>query len=427
MNSGTSAQEERATYYCKVDTYNAVKDYQRGGRCVRLIGISETEYWRRENGDGMKDGLTTYTVDIDAWLFLQRLQDFTHRRQVTAGLISGFGNNGGDQETADKWIRLVFNLASGGDGYLYPTFSEESPQYFSLLEVKKISSGLRAPPSQTPPSSSALLDVPWGSRTSPRSNGLASKTSPTGPFHFFAFHVGQGMCSVVHNKRDGVVLDIGAGAPITRQAFLKGGITNELTPLVTSLSNVALVISHGDADHWRMMAWDTKLRDKIETIYVPGGADTLALEDKVIKGRVVRTNDRNFRLDAKSNLRVLRSAPKNSDRNGECLVCVFTREENRVLVAGDYVYKRMKRDGNRKIRSLLQQLFSAIVVPHHGDSASADDVPRPQKGAKAFFSAGTHKGYNHPTIESQDEHKKAGFENISDKIHAHITKIPLTK
>jgi hypothetical protein len=81
------------------------------------------------------------------------------------------------------------------------------------------------------------------------------------------------------------------------------------------------------------------------------------------------------------------------------------------LLSGDFVYERMSRDRNRAIASMTRDRYDAVVVPHHGDEASSAQVvaPRQPLQSKAFFSAGTHTGYGHPTPASVESHRRKNF------------------
>jgi len=112
-------------------------------------------------------------------------------------------------------------------------------------------------------------------------------------------------------------------------------------------------------------------------------------------------------------------------RNGRYLA-VFKRGRERVLAAGDCVYERFTSDNNPHIKALHTHRYSAVVVPHHGDKASAKAiVPAARDGAKAFFSAGTHQGYKHPTAESLNAHVEAKFTNIENPSQLDIVKVNL--
>ncbi|MDG6396894.1 hypothetical protein RYA05_27825 [Pseudomonas syringae pv. actinidiae] len=86
----------------------------------------------------------------------------------------------------------------------------------------------------------------------------------------------------------------------------------------------------------------------------------------------------------------------------------------------------MRQDKNLLISGLANTSYTAIIVPHHGDSASSRGVFAARNSQSiAFFSAGTHKGYNHPTAASLGAHRRGGFEEVSDKYQPNIVKVKL--
>ncbi|MCF8976575.1 hypothetical protein GIW14_29990, partial [Pseudomonas edaphica] len=133
-------------------------------------------------------------------------------------------------------------------------------------------------------------------------------------------------------------------------------------------------MSHFDSDHWRILAWDTKLRNKIKNIYVPSGDRPPVFNDKNIKKKIVQVSDTFIRLAADAFLRIYRSDPSHSDSNGQCLVTTFYKGGKLALAPGDYAYHRFATDANTGIQELLSEIYSAVIVPHHGDLASARSV-----------------------------------------------------
>jgi beta-lactamase superfamily II metal-dependent hydrolase len=99
-----------------------------------------------------------------------------------------------------------------------------------------------------------------------------------------------------------------------------------------------------------------------------------------------------------------------SDKNGECLVAVCETRGKRALLPGDYCYERMSIDTSGGMQPLLTAPYDAVVVPHHGDKASAHEIVSPvSDNSIAFFSAGDHSYYKHPTVASLARHKSKGF------------------
>jgi hypothetical protein len=259
--------------------------------------------------------------------------------------------------------------------------------------------------------------------------------SPQSPFHLDAFHVGQGMCALVHNKRQGVLLDAGAAKPITRARYLDPacGMVNELITMTERLNTLHMVLSHTDLDHLRLLCWDPDLLDQVQSILLPQDADALLIKDKAVAGKCRPTPSITLTLDkqACARLELVHSQPAKPDTNGTCLVTVFHDARGaQVLAPGDYVYARMATDqGGPPMNTMPGRAYHAVVVPHHGDEASAANVPAPAivKGgqAKAFFSAGTYQNYQHPTSNSLLAHRQQGFQLVSNPACADILAVRL--
>lgn len=165
------------------------------------------------------------------------------------------------------------------------------------------------------------------------------------------------------------------------------------------MTSTKAIISHLDSDHWRLLEWNSSLLSMVSDVVLPSGQPALALKSKHIKPKVSSEGSLATTLGAASDeLRVYRSRSKHSDRNGECLVCEVEIAGKKALLAGDYVYSRMKTDGLAAIARFVRTPYDAIVIPHHGDKASARDVPSPSAHVKslAFFSAGNPGPYGHP-------------------------------
>ncbi|OIR08842.1 hypothetical protein GALL_88350 [mine drainage metagenome] len=412
------------TFYCQVDSFLATKDYLRKGRCVRLIGVMPHEY----SDIHLADGVTTYTIDIDYWEFCVHFLGLKHRRQITTQRRDQIDSHEDKADFHATWYELKVNYVSYGTGYLFETFTEEPPQYISVWSIKEINGGPVVLQSKSATSSVSLLSYAGGRVQGRTSISSRPNVHPSvGKFVFDTFHVGQGMCSLVHNNQVGILLDVGAGKPITRDTYITNAIRNDLRTAVNLLAApVNVVLSHADSDHWRILSWDSVLLTQIHAIYIPAGVSSLAFKDRAIKRKVIGISDHTWMLDNTTCLRVFRSAPLQPDRNGECLVSLFKRGRCRVLAAGDYVYERFGTDSNPNLRGLSRPArYSAVVVPHHGDAASANNVVGSTVGAKAFFSAGTHRGYKHPTAASLSAHRIAHFKNISRPTLPDIVRVRL--
>lgn len=87
-----------------------------------------------------------------------------------------------------------------------------------------------------------------------------------------------------------------------------------------------------------------------------------------------------------------------------------------------YAYEEMAIDNSPQLAALTGQTFDAVVVPHHGAAASANQIPPPANRDMSiyFFSAGDHKGYNHPTTVSMDNHVALGYVKIENHCCADV-------
>lgn len=402
-----------ATYFCQIDTHRAVKDYQRNGRCVRLLAVSEHGFTE----EALESGVTTFTIDIDYWWFCANVLSVPSWRSLSRRRCSEIDARDDDAELMSSWFRLVLDLQAKDVGYFYKTFSEDPPKRFGVRSFERLLKGLSVPAAAALASGKPSMSLTTTSiRTRiPGSQQQTGKLQAGRGFHFDAFHVGQGMCSLVHDGDQGVLLDVGAGKPVTRKAYLAQTLHNDLARATQSLRSLCAIISHADSDHWRVLAWDSVLRRRVTDIFVPVGARSLAFRDLAVMSKIKGMANSTWSLDATSKLEVLRSqqgGPVN-DSNGDGLVVVFHKATDQILAPGDYVYDRYPFDQNRAISRLGSRVYSGVVVPHHGDVASSRAVVSAGNGAKAFFSAGTHQGYGHPTPQSVSAHKSANYAIVS--------------
>lgn len=403
--------DNKDIFYCQIETYRAAKDYLRGGRCVRLIAVMPHDF----SADALLEGVTTFTVDIDFWLFCSLDPDAPNWRNVPDEIEE----RDADPGLSSTWLRLEVKYLPRAKNYLYRTFSTDQPTYFDVISLTLHREGLDVP--QLPLARLAAISTPDDAKDQP----FGEQPSSGNTFVFDVFHVGQGMCSLVHDGSHGVLLDMGAGKPITRKDYQQGKIRNDLCAVVSPLKHLLLVLSHADSDHWRIMGWDPALLKKIEKIYAPVGAVSLAMQDKVVNKNIYGLGNTTWHLNPSTTLRFWRSQPSRNDENGKCLVAVFERSGHQVLAPGDYVYERFKSDSNSGIKALHNTKYTAVVVPHHGDNASGKDVVSPTGVAKAFFSAGTHQSWRHPDCRSLKAHSAAKFNNISNPTQSHIVRTNL--
>ena len=235
------------------------------------------------------------------------------------------------------------------------------------------------------------------------------------------------MCSLLQEVGGtvGYLLDAGAGTPVFRSEYQSGmhangnAFVNELmtSQRVTGLSSLWAVLSHPDSDHWRLLDWDTTLLSAAQRVFLPSGAPALAFSSPRVKPKVLGSGSVTHHFNVRNSLAVHRSQPVKSDRNGECLVSVVRCDRKVALLSGDYVYDRMTVDGDPAIAAAAAGSLDGVVVPHHGDAASAHSVPSPATTgiSPAFFSAGLHAGYGHPTTASINAHANFAVVNHHTK------------
>ncbi|CAJ2766841.1 ComEC/Rec2 family competence protein [Burkholderia pseudomallei] len=400
--------------YCKLETSNGVKDYAPRVRCVRLFGVSLSSFQIEEWTDA--NGCEVHILDISIRDWIHAVNRAHHELGVPWWKdlwLFHEESSLGDSLEESPWVEVKYKLARGpSDSYAYPAFTGSAPTYIEIDTVQ----------------------FAWGPAIPPLAEASSLPTyrvkGTERDWKLEGFHVGQGMCSVFHNDESGFLLDAGAGTPVNREAYQAESIANELMPLVeklaTSDASLPMIISHPDADHWRLLDWDVELLNRVGPVYLPSGRPSLAFNSHIIKPRVHGIGTRTLFHSGPTSLSVYRSAPTSSDKNGECLVTVCEAAGKKALLPGDYVYKRMKSEAGTPISLLSAGQFDAVVVPHHGDEASSEQVFLPGGSeSKAFFSAGTHQGYGHPTQSSIDAHRAAGFDIVEDHAQRDIVSVPL--
>lgn len=384
-------------FFAQLDKLDAIQDYLPQQECVRLFGISRKDF--EDENFLREDGCHTYVLDIESSIFFQALIKTYTRRSHFRKILESRNYLGG------LWIYIDFNLAQRiTASYAYVAFAESGPQYINIRKIKIMSKPIQLPPLEQ---AKPMEEV--------RAKDIATLSK---------FHVGQGMCSVYTYGDQQYLLDAGAGKPVTRQTYQRNHhpdgtrFRNELRSCL-SRQNLNAVISHLDSDHWRLLEWDPVICAQLANIYFPVGTRSLALRSSVILSKVKALDSCTIRFDSRNFLAMMRTKPLRSDQNGEALVAVAVCDGLQALLPGDYVYERMLIDRNADLRVLATQQYSAVVVPHHGDSASARNVPQAcglpvQRQPIAFFSAGTHFRYLHPRPASVNAHILSGFDAIVD-------------
>lgn len=386
-------------FVAQVDVGQALQDYAPFSDCIRLVGVSGQSFDHREfNSD---PGCATYFIDLAIADFAQRTLPSPPPTDLHA-LLDAF-----KQDRFDLWLSISFAISRAATrSYAYETFTGEAPTYLDIQSIALVSG-----PTVSPPTISSLPAPP----------GAPSASQ----WELTAFHVGQGMCSLLQEVGGavGYLLDAGAGTPVIRSEYQSGvhstglPFKNELmTPRrVTGLTSLWAILSHPDSDHWRLLDWDTSLLNAVMGVFLPSGAPTLAFSSPRVKPKVSGSGSVHHAFNAGNSLAVHRSQPVKSDRNGECLVSVVRCDWETALLSGDYVYDRMVVDAEPAISAAASGTLDGVVVPHHGDSASAKSLPSPASPgvSPAFFSAGIHAGYAHPTAVSLTAHKNANFDVVN--------------
>lgn len=378
------------TFYCQVETGDHRKDYLRGGRCARLVGVEEQAWHQFELAPS-----TSYVIDIDYWELGQAM--FGSHRRWWLNFWPYYDS---------QWLKVSVQTG-GGRSYFFPAFSNavELPVACRLTAVSPV----EGPALPRFPEQALNYDANvFGNR----------RVTLT------AFHVGQGMASLIGDGVTGILIDAGAGAPVTRKRYPRI-VRNDLARELEHLQKVDFVLSHADSDHWRILHWDPLIRGRIERIFAPTGVSSVLFNDPAVRSKIRWVSSCSTALGSGARLEILRTKPVVSDANGQALVVVFERGESIALLPGDYVYGRMRSDGERRLNDLAKRLFSAVVVPHHGDEASSGGVFRAAHDGKAFFSAGTHRSYRHPRATSLAAHDLAGYTNVVDNKQPDIVAVTL--
>lgn len=405
------------TLYAQVESMFAIQDYAPRRPCVRLIGVSPRSF--QENTFNTDLGCETYVIDAD-WsdIFSAGHSRFLHPwkpwfRDRAIDWYRYFATEFSEEGVPPaQWLQVQYQQSQDVSGtYAYRAFSDEGPRYLNLSSVTPVRGTVVTAPPELLPGTTDFKQ---------------SEMQPT----LTAFHVGQGMCTLLANDVQGVLFDAGAGTPVTREVYRSckhpngSSFINELESSVQALGNLTAVLSHPDSDHWRILEWDQTLLQKVTEVLLPSGQPALAFKSPAVLPKVKGIGDRQFRFSSGDELKVMRSEPRVSDRNGECLVAVAQVGGRMGLLAGDYVYDRMAVDmrPDGEISALPRARFDAVVVPHHGDKASSSSVPfAVTRGiSPAFFSAGTHVGYCHPRNVSLVAHENSGYFVIDNHTQQNI-------
>ncbi len=392
---------QEGTLYCQLESLNAESEHNEM-RCVRLMGVQPHDFDIRQ----FEDGISAYTIDIQQNIFSR---ETSYEDEISIERCPIYEDCDICHRIFDEWFEVRFQSDSHGESFVYQCFGSEAPGQVSVQSVKRVA-GFTLPSFPSSPLINLNQQLGW-------------KCS--------SFEVGQGMSSIIYSDKDALLIDAGAGTPIKRPNYLNGTLTSYDLRSIVSSRNVNFFLSHGDADHWRMLGWDTALRNVISSFIVPAGMRQIAFFDKTVKSRVQQCASHipTITLGPATSLNIYRTSPTRLTSNNDGLVAVFEKNGHRVLIAGDCVYDELLKDSDPVVNSLATNSYSAIVVPHHGDAASAGSVPRalamPGYSPRAFFSAGNHSGYGHPNGASLRAHIAQGFTNLSQQNPSGISEVVL--
>jgi beta-lactamase superfamily II metal-dependent hydrolase len=395
--------------YAQVEQIIAVQDYPPNEQCLRFVAVDDASFLAAAYNSDL--GCSTYLIDV-SWSEFVRTPVMGSALLPRGWAWSKTPDLRFNDWPNDLWIRVQFQVSSATTGvYAYELFADAEPTYVRLQSMT-VASGA---PVMAPTSSSKIQSV-----RAHQSFGL------------YGYHVGQGMCAMLKGQSEGFLFDVGAGTPVIRSSYRSGvhangtAFVNELKTATTGLQLQA-VISHPDSDHWRILDWDASLCASVTAIFTPAGTPALAFTSTHVKPKVYALGNTVANDATGATLfKTHRSRPAHPDRNGECLV-VETHANGTGLLPGDYVYDRMATDANPAINALAASSWAAVMVPHHGDAASASVSVSPAVpgSTPAFFSAGTHAAYRHPTAASLSAHKSKAFDNIDNHTCDDIIERPL--
>ncbi|SFU97324.1 hypothetical protein SAMN05216350_11043 [Polaromonas sp. YR568] len=411
-------KKEELALYCKLEQLFAFTDFEEPTPCIRFIGVRDEDFNEQSFTQG-SDGVATFVVDVDA---------STSKAPESTEPSRGQSNPNSDllqidwnkfcetpedcktcTEASGLWYKITYNIDPRGSSSTYATFGATAgtTQSIQVLAISSL-------PGPTP--------APFRPYTR-RPDSALQRT-----YSLLAFEVGQGMCNLICSDVDGYIFDAGAGTPITKAKYVSGFMRHDLHDQIQRLPEaVEFFLSHGDQDHWRMLAWDDRLINKISIFVVPSGMKSIAFFDVKVKPRVRELSSHlpKWQLAPQTYLSVYRTRPPQKTSNNDGLIAVFERDGEKAILPGDCTYKEMRKDLDPGVSNLPSNVYKAVVVPHHGDKESSYDVPPSQANGIAFFSAGNHPTFNHPRPESEAAHKISGFSNHVNKIPAHIQKIVL--
>jgi len=399
--------EKILTFVCCLDKVNITLDYMTEHQGVRLNSFNRDEL--NENSTAV----STFSIDIIE-------SEFYNRESKNGNLYVQRHFN--SLKNSRCYILLKFKSSNTADGYYYRNYQppEDNKTDQEYTKIKIISLAFVYPSNQLVEKNHLIQNF-----LDQKINSTDINKEFNGEIYLNSYSVGQGMCSLLHNGKEGVLLDCGAGKPILKPNYKKLS-TNKLISDLNALSQVDMILSHLDSDHHRILSWDPSILKMVSNIYIPSNTNDLFFKDKLTFQKVIACSMIKIKF-AKGFLHSYRTEPASfsTEKNDNALVTHIRTEKEEVLAPGDYLYKHIHTDLCPEIAALKNNEYTYVIVPHHGDIESGELILSPSKSilAIAFFSAGTHVGYKHPSTQSMDAHSASMFINVVDNENNDIDKI----
>lgn len=393
-------------YFCILEQDNFMLDYNNSDIKDIKYGLSLVGF----NIDNLKrnqESITLFSLDICH-------KDFNAVRSKNKKKYISFFR---DRFFRDRMFAiLTVELDATGNSYQYLAYGNTS---ISRIKIKSISFQSYQDPrfNNIKTALSIVRKLPKQKKT------IQHQYSDT--FSLKVYTVGQGMCSLLCNGKVGYLLDAGAGTPVLRGNYQNKSIKNELSNDVSMLEELYLILSHLDSDHFRIIRWDSGILSKITTIFIPYHLKWIDSNETSILGKVkgikkLSVTSPNLTLNTFRTEHHLNSTEKNDNE----LVTHLMLENKSILYPGDYTYDKIAKDSNDNTQSLQKLNYDLLIVPHHGDKESQYKIPNPKDdSSRAYFSAGNHASWRHPTPESLNEHELLGYKNLVKNKDSDITTI----
>lgn len=391
---------------CILDKENIDMDYAEGESCIRLTGFFREAIYEDT------EAIETFTVDV--------------QRDIFFNLKSRKGNSYIPYHIkrfyrGECYVLLTFYEVAHSHAYYYRTYvlPEENsavprvPIYFEITTL-----AFAHQYNNFIHNNQTIFNFLFRYPSLPA--GHYGFSLP-GDVTLHSYHVGQGMCSLMHNGSEGFLLDCGAGTPIKQPGYASL-TSNQLIADLNRLDKVSMILSHFDSDHHRLLSWDSNILAKIDNLYVPANMPAGLVKDVKIYPIVKPCISITIHLD-NGKLQAYRTAPACTEKtkNNHALISVIHSNKETVLLPADYVYSKIATDKNLDIRKLSTESYSYIVVPHHGDEASSFGIFKPSSAsATAYFSAGNHTTYLHPRKNSLVAHVNAKYQIIVNNTYTQI-------